>query len=243
MSKTLLPIISAISNLPADWHAAGSVSPAVLDGIVRHGGHLEAIHHSAETGAGKTTLLFSHLSSDHLVFATDAGNGSVTNVKSSPLLRSDVVTFVEGPTQTTLPHHRFIHPLQIVLLDGPHGYPFPDLEYYYFYPVIQTGGLLIIDDIQIPTVGRMFDIIKVDDMFRVLDVIENTAFLQRTNAPLVSPTSDSWWLQGYNRAYHNQLLAWIAQQAGKAKPAADSSRPVEGKRTPSRRWWHFRPPK
>ena len=95
----------------------------------------------------------------------------------------------------------------MVLLDGPHGYPFPDLEYYYFYPVIRSGGLLVVDDIQIPSIGRMFDIIKAGDMFRLLEVIENTAFLQRTDAPLISPTSDSWWLQGYNRAYHEGLVA------------------------------------
>jgi hypothetical protein len=242
MNDRWAALIDDIGSLPEMWHGAGSLSPSVLGGIARHADRLGPVHRSAETGAGKSTLLFSHLSSNHLVFAVDAGNGSVTKTKASPLLRPGGVTFVEGPTQLTLPRHTFPGSLQVVLLDGPHGYPFPDLEYYYFYPVIKTGGLLIVDDIQIPTIGRMFDIIKAGDMFRLLEVIENTAFLERTEAPLVSPTGDGWSLQGYNRAYHNQLLAWIAQQAEKANPAADSSRPVEEKRTPSRRWWHFRLP-
>jgi hypothetical protein len=242
MNERWATLIDDIAKLPEMWHAAGSVSPAVLRGIARFADRIGAIHHSAETGAGKTTLLFSHLSSNHLVFAVEAGNGSVSKTKASPLLNSGVVTFVEGPTQVTLPQHRFTESLQMVLLDGPHGYPFPDLEYYYFYPVIQTGGLLIVDDIQIPTIGRMFDIIKAGDMFRLLEVIENTAFMERTDAPLISPTSDSWWLQGYNRTYHNELLAWIAQEAKKANPAADHSPPAEDKRTPPRRWWHFRMP-
>jgi hypothetical protein len=79
------------------------------------------IRHSVETGSGASTLLFSHLSDDHTVFAFDSGSGSVTNVRRSPLLRQGAVTFVEGPTQATLPRHRFTEKLQLVLINGPHG--------------------------------------------------------------------------------------------------------------------------
>jgi hypothetical protein len=95
-----------------------------------------------------------------------------------------------------------------VLIDGPHGYPFPDLEYYYLYPTIADAGLLVIDDIQIPSIGRMFDIIRAGEMFELLEIVDgNTAFLKRTGAPLIDPDSDSWWLQGYNRSYYQQLVA------------------------------------
>lgn len=237
MKEPLVSILSDISNLPANWHAAGSVSPAVMAGIVRHSERIGAIQNSAETGSGKTTLLFSHISRNHLVFAVDAGNGSVTQVKASPLFNAGSVTFVEGPTQLTLPRHNFTRPLQMVLLDGPHGYPFPDLEYYYFYPQIAGGGLLILDDIQIPSIGRMFDIIKAGDMFRPLEVIENTAFLERTNAPLINPKSDSWWLQGYNRAYHEELIAprkGPPEDYGAGAPALVRS---NGGVPPVRPWW------
>lgn len=157
-----------------------------------------------ETGCGKTTLLFSHLSTSHLVFARDIGR-SISQTKDSPLLKAENVTFVEGPTQVTLPNYSFTHKVQIALLDGPHGYPFPDLEYYYFYPLIATGGLLLVDDIQIPSIGRMFDIIKADEMFNLLDVVGNMAILRRSEAPLVDPQSDSWWLQGYNRGHWEEI--------------------------------------
>jgi hypothetical protein len=159
-----------------------------------------------ETGSGKTTLLFSHLSADHLVFAVDDGE-SITKVKQSPLLNAARVTYVEGPTQLTLPQYRFRTPFQMVLIDGPHGYPFPDMEYYYFYPRIAGGGLLLIDDIQIPTIGRMFEIIRAGDMFELLEIVDdNLAFFRRTDASLIDPCSDSWWLQGYNRPYYER---WI----------------------------------
>jgi hypothetical protein len=160
-----------------------------------------------ETGSGASTLLFSHLSEDHTVFAIDAGTNSIRGVESHRLLRRETVTFVEGPTQLTLPRHTFAHPLQLALIDGPHGYPFPDLEYYFIYPHLEPGAILIVDDIQIPTITNLFDFLSADEMFDLREVVENTAFFQRTSAPTFSPTGDGWWEQRYNmRAFERNVL-------------------------------------
>lgn len=67
--------------------------------------------------------------------------------------------------------------------------------------------MLIIDDLRIPSIGRMFDIVKSDEMFELVDVVDgNTAFLRRTTAPLIHPESDSWWLQGFNRSYYEEIM-------------------------------------
>lgn len=200
-------LVRDISQLPSDWHGAGSVSSRVLEAIARHVAGLGgALQRSMESGSGKTTLLFSHLSPEHTVFAVDAGN-SISQVKKSELLNRDSVSFVEGPTQVTMPQYDFSKKIQLALIDGPHGYPFPDLEYYYFYQIIEEGGLLLLDDTRIPSIGRMFEVISADDMFELLEVVDDTAFFRRTEAPLLNPLSDSWWLQGYNRPYYDQLMA------------------------------------
>jgi hypothetical protein len=179
----------------------------VLRALVTHASAVGPIEHSVETGSGKTTLLFSHLSANHVVFAVDAGQ-SITQVRNSPLFEPRTTQFVEGPTQRTLPQHRFSYQHQIVFIDGPHGYPFPDLEYYYLYPTLAKGGLLVLDDIRIPTIARMFDIVKADEMFDVIEVVGgNTAFARRTDAAMIDPESDSWWLQGYNRSYYQELMS------------------------------------
>lgn len=206
MKQTISEVIERIAELPADWHGAGSVDVDVLHSIARHAETIGPIRHSVETGSGKTTLLFSHLSADHRVFAAEGGN-SITRVRESPLFRADAVTYVEGPTQRTLPTYQFTNQVQIALIDGPHGYPFPDLEYYYFYPIIEAGGLLLVDDIPIPTIARMFDIIKSDDMFELLEVVSgNMAVFRRTSNPLIDPYGDDWWLQGYNRSHYEKVL-------------------------------------
>src|SRR5262249_6629689 len=160
-----------------------------LEAIAQHAGHIQR---SVETGSGATTLLLSHLSQHHTVFAFDAA-GSVSNVKSSPLFHAVTTTYIEGPTQVTLPKHTFSHKIQFALIDGAHSYPFPDMDYFYFYPLIEPGGILVVDDIQIPSIRRMYDIIRADDMWEYIEVVHrNMAFFRRTGAPTMDPHSDRW---------------------------------------------------
>jgi len=191
--------LTAICALPNDWHGAGTVSDAVLVAIARRcaGG----LNHSVETGTGRTTLLLSHLSRDHTVFTKqDRGDGdSLDRVRASSLFAPDAVQFVEGPTQVTVPRYAFTERFDFAMLDGPHGFPFPYVEYCYIYPHITSEGLLVVDDVQIPTIRVMVDILRQDPMWRLLEVVGQTAFLQRTDAPTVDPLDDGWWLQGYNR--------------------------------------------
>ncbi len=201
-------LVKDISALPADFHAAGVLDPDVLHTIARLGSAMD-LAHTAETGSGKSTLLLSHLSADHTVFALDRFGDfdahSMSAVQESELFNAANCRFVVGPTQVTLPAHRFTAPLDLVLIDGPHGYPFPELEYYYFYPHLRPGALLIVDDIQIPTIARLFDFLCRDEMYELVEVTLFTAFFRRTAAPVFNPRADGWWLQGFNAHYRNVI--------------------------------------
>ena len=206
--KDIWAVIEKIAQLPADWHRAGSVSAKALRAIARHAEHIGPVNNSVESGCGKTTLLFSHLSANHLVFSVDGFARSISLTKQSPLLNPNNVTIIEGPSQETLPSYTFTSKVAIALIDGPHGYPSPDLEYYYFHQLIETGGLLIIDDIRIPSIRRMFDIVNADDMFDLLEIVDNNmAIFRRSEAPLTYLNNDSWWAQGYNRAHYAEMVA------------------------------------
>jgi hypothetical protein len=218
-------LVRRLVELPEDWHGAGSVSLGVLRAIARLTAP-RAIRNSVETGSGKTTLLLSHLSDHHTVFAYDTGN-SITNVRSSPLFRPETVTFIEGPSQRTLPLHQFENPLDLVMLDGPHGYPFPELEYWHLYPHLAVGGLLIIDDIHVPTCYNMFEILREEEMFRLLHVEANTAFFERTEAPLHDPFGCGWWQQNYNKKrFPIEINAGPSRPTGWQRARAWIPRPV-----------------
>lgn len=196
-----MELFDEIANLPSDWHGAGSLSPRVLELLGRHARGV-----TLETGCGKSTLLLSHHAEQHLVFAKDdAGDGnSLSVVQGSPLLNREKTRFVVGPTQVTLPAAA-LPLLDLALLDGPHGYPFPELEYYYVYPRLKAGATLVIDDIHIATVGRLFRFLCEDDMFTVEAVVDDAAFFRRTSAPTFDPLADGWWLQGFNARRRGRL--------------------------------------
>jgi len=194
-------IADELDSLPRSPHHAGTLS---TDTIRRLEELLPAhMAHTAETGCGKSTILFSNLSDDHTAFCLDdreyGPDSSVVFFEESSLSKVDRVKFVFGPTQKTLPVYDGFTSYDAVLIDGPHGFPFPELEYYFFYPHIREGGRLILDDIHIPTIGRMADFLQEDDMFVLEEKIGTTAVFRRTSAATFDPFGDGWWKQKYNQ--------------------------------------------
>ncbi len=177
---------------------------------------------SAETGCGKSTIFFSRISKKHRVFCLDdrdAGpSSSVRYFMNCPATRIGAVEVVYGPTQSTLPAFKAHDPYDMVLIDGPHGFPFPELEYYFFYPHLRTDGLLVLDDIHIPTIGRLADFIAEDSMFEMIERIGATAIFRRTGAPVFDPFGDGWWLQNFNRRRADFNKDVHLKDGGRRKP-------------------------
>ncbi|MFC3051484.1 class I SAM-dependent methyltransferase [Kordiimonas pumila] len=190
-----------LSEKGREAHYAGRLSVDVL-------ARIEALMppnatKTAETGCGCSTIFFSNIAKSHTVFCLDDRNqgdrSSVVYFEKSPLFQAENVERVYGPTQITMPTFEHQGLYDCVLIDGPHGYPFPDLEYYYFYPHVKEGGLLVIDDVQIASIGRMADIIQEDAMWEFVEMARLTAIFRRTSAPKVPVDGDNWWKQAYNQ--------------------------------------------
>lgn len=196
-------------------HVAGAFSTAVLR-------RLEElipsnVAASVETGCGKSTIMFSNVSDHHTVFCIDdrehGAESSINYFESCPLTKNERVNLVLGPTQKTLPHYNDFKTYDVVLIDGPHGYPFPEIEYYYFYPHIREGGILILDDVHIATIGRLGDFLCEDPMFEFVELVSTTAVFRRTGVPAFDPTGDGWWLQDFNRRRIQADNAYLAPYA------------------------------
>jgi Methyltransferase domain len=157
---------------------------------------------SAETGCGKSTILFSNISAHHTVFCLDDRKDKESSIKyfqSCPVTKPKNIELVLGPTQISMPKYKKYQKYDVVLIDGPHGFPFPELEYYYFYPHLKEGSLLIVDDVHIATIGRLADFINEDPMFEFVKLVATTAVFRRTGVETFDPTGDGWWLQDFNR--------------------------------------------
>jgi len=169
------------------------MSPMALSAILKRG----PFRSTAETGCGGSTIVLSHASDRHTAFAIDGKDRTISELRKQSDLRTGKVTFVEGETKDTLPAYRFEGELDLVLLDGPHAYPLPQIEFAYLFPWIRLGGWLVVDDVQIPSVYEIFDFLRKEPPVVLEEVVVRTAFFRRTGAAEHSP--DGWARQGINR--------------------------------------------
>jgi hypothetical protein len=175
------------------FHPWDAMAPAALSGILRRG----PFRSSAETGCGGSTIVLSHVSQRHIAFAIEGKDRTITELGKQDGLRTGNVVFVEGETKDTLPEYPFEGQMDLVLLDGPHAYPLPQIEFAYLFPRIRLGGWIVIDDIQIPSVYELFRFLRTESSVVLEDVAVRTAFFRRTE--MVEPGPDGWGLQGMNR--------------------------------------------
>lgn len=176
------------------FHPWDAMAPAALSGIFSRG----PFDASAETGCGGSTIVLSHQSRRHTAFAIEGTERTITGLRARPELNLDNVSFVEGQTIKTLPSHRFEREFDLVLLDGPHAYPLPQLEYAYLFPRLKVGGWLVLDDIQIPSVWQLFQFLRGEPMVVLEEVLVRTAFFRRMATAGEEP--DGWARQGINRS-------------------------------------------
>jgi hypothetical protein len=152
---------------------------------------------SAETGCGGSTIVLSHLSKQHSAFAIEGADRTITGLRQHSDFRPDTVVFIEGESKRTLPLHAFENRLDLALLDGPHAYPLPQLEFAYLFPQVREGGWLALDDVQIPSVYELFQFMRRESSMVLEEVAVRTAFFRKIGDSDFGP--DGWQHQGMNR--------------------------------------------
>jgi hypothetical protein len=98
-----------------------------------------------------------------------------------------------------MPSFEFKEKLDLALIDGPHAFPFAELEYYYIYPQLKPNALLIVDDVHIPTLFNLYRFLREDKMFSFVRKTNNAAIFRRTESPTFDPLGDAWNEQEFNR--------------------------------------------
>jgi hypothetical protein len=51
-------------------------------------------------------------------------------------------------------------PLDLVLVDGAHGFPYPILDWWYLAPRLKEGGRMLLDDAYLSPVGAILDYVQ-----------------------------------------------------------------------------------
>lgn len=113
-----------------------------------------------ETGAGISTLLFAAMGAVHTcVTPLEAEIERLRDHASSHGIDLSGVRFVVGGSEEVLPALE-PDPLDLVLIDGNHGHPTPTLDWFHGGRRLVDGGIVVVDDLQLPApavLARMLD--------------------------------------------------------------------------------------
>lgn len=168
---------------PPLFHVSGGELTAVfsLDGVTLEflDGALRPGMRTVETGAGASTVLFAAKSGGHTSIAPDAALFERVRHYCQKIGIDDrrVVYIVERSEQA-LPRLN-LGPIDIALIDGRHGFPAPFIDWYYLAGALKTGGLLIVDDVDIWTGQTLAEFLATESDWKLVARLPRAAAFEK----------------------------------------------------------------
>lgn len=113
--------------------------------------HVHPGSRTLEVGAGVSTILFAIKRTRHLAIVPSPDEVSrIVAWCAAHGIETDGLRFEVELSERCLPRLE-IEPLDLVLIDGAHGFPIPFIDWFYTAPHLRPGGHLLIDDTQVWT--------------------------------------------------------------------------------------------
>ena len=169
MSDT--PVTDALRAEPPGLHGSGEywgLAWAALEWLERN---LRPGWSTLETGAGASTVVFAAAGASHEAVTPDAGEEERIRRRCSELgVGTEGVTFRIGPSHEVLSRWH-ARPLDLVLIDGAHGFPYPILDWWHVASHLRVGGTVLLDDAYLPAVAAIVDFARASDAWRVDEAV------------------------------------------------------------------------
>jgi predicted O-methyltransferase YrrM len=160
-----------------------------IDAAVRPG------QRTVETGAGLSTVVFALRGSEHVCVTPAAGE--VEKIRAYCASRDiDLggVQFAVGRSENILPTLS-LGDLDLVLIDGGHGFPTPFVDWCYTAERLRVGGLLVIDDIHLWTGRVLRDFLAEEPGWSLRAEFPLRAVVFEKTAPM--PALPEWFAQPF----------------------------------------------
>jgi predicted O-methyltransferase YrrM len=122
-----------------------------------------------ETGSGASTLVFAAAGAEHEAVTPAADEeGRFRGEAERRGVDASRVAFRIGLSHEVLPQ---LEPraLDLVLVDGAHGFPYPILDWWYVAQRVKIGGRVLLDDAYMPPVRALVDALRADPSWAVED--------------------------------------------------------------------------
>ena len=106
------------------------------------------------------------------------------------------VNFAIGPSSEMLPTLK--GELDLVYIDGAHGFPHPCVDWMYTEARLAVGGTLLVDDIRIPTCRMLHEFLMEEPNWTLDRYIGDTSIFTKVAH---GKNNADWMHQGINRTY------------------------------------------
>jgi predicted O-methyltransferase YrrM len=156
---------------------------------------LPASASTLETGCGLSTVLFAQWSAAHVCVVPCRDEERRTrDWLASQGVDHDHVRFEVGWSDELLPRLQTA-PLDLVLIDGGHGFPTPIIDWYYSASGLKAGGHLILDDVNLPHVALgLVDFLDADPRW---ERVRSTAKWIAYECLVAHHAREDWCSQGF----------------------------------------------
>jgi predicted O-methyltransferase YrrM len=113
-----------------------------------------------ETGAGASTIVFAARGADHEALTPSAEEAERIEAECARRgISTERVRFRIGSSPEVLRTWEG-RPLDLVLVDGAHAFPYPTLDWWFLAPHVKVGGLMLLDDAYMPPVAAVVDHVR-----------------------------------------------------------------------------------
>jgi len=168
---------------------------------------------SLETGCGYSSVVFAAVGWNHTVVtpAQDETERVAAYCKERGinLSRTD---FAIGKSEDVLPRLVDRGPLDLVYIDGAHRFPYPCIDWVYTERRLKVGGLLLVDDVQIPTCRMLHDFLVREDNWALQSFLDDTSVFRKTAE---ADYQTDWNTQAYNKSSPDWSFLPIHRRIGR----------------------------
>lgn len=161
-------LTSELKAGPPALHGAGEFWGLAWQALAWLEEHVEEGMATLETGAGASTIVLAAAGADHEAVTPSADEAArITEECRRRGISTGRVRFRIGSSHEVLPGWE-PRPLDVVLIDGAHGFPYPILDWWHLAPHLRIGGTMLLDDAYMPPVAALVDHLAVDGAWEVL---------------------------------------------------------------------------
>ena len=172
-----------------------------------------------ETGCGLSTVAFALRESRHTVIAPALSEFEIIKKYCRDRgIQTSQIEFIAEPSQKVLPGLEPT-PLDLVLIDGGHGFPTPYVDWFYTAGRLKKGGFLVVDDVWLWSCRILRDFLVEQPQWKFVEEYgERTTIFQKLD-------DGSEWLEWTEQplSARGGKMKWIDGKCVFDEPAADDN--------------------